>query len=469
MPAATVAETSELTVEPGYYGGGPEVPGDLTGTLGRVVVVGAGIAGLAAAHALTNAGVDCVILEARDRAGGRLHTIQLAGWPVDMGGSWIHFPGGNPLSALADHAGIERRPGNPLGELVAFDCAERRRLSADEWSDSLALQYQAFPDAQHTLLAKLGAGASMADAVDVFLAGTELEGAAGRLARQALRAVIEAESASACDEQSLRWMWNELEYEGDYFGDLPVGGYAGLVAALARGVDIRYGEPVYDVALKPDGLSLGTESGSIEASHAVVTVPLGVLKQGRPRFEPPLPPDRMQAMERLGFGLFEKVALAFERPFWRDAGAGHLVLFPPDQNEPAVWVLGLDGLGGGPILLAMIFHTSAHRVLGGQGADWLLGLLRQALGSDIPAPTEIAVSSWGSDPWSGGAYSHIRPGGSAADADLLGQPIGGRLCFAGEHTQSTRLVYADGAFNSGIREAKRLLRSPSVQLQFGVR
>ena len=447
-----------------YDGGNLGIPGDVTGTVGRVVIVGAGIAGLAAANALTHAGVECVVLEARDRVGGRLHTVDVAGWPVDMGGSWIHFPGGNPLSDLADQAGIGRRPGDPLGELVAFDCAERRRLTASEWSDSLALQYEAFPEAQHTLLEQLGAGASMADAIDAFLAGTQLDGGASQRARQALRAVIEAEGADACDEQSLRWMWNELEYDGDYFGDLPDGGYASVIGALAQGVDVRFGEAVNDVILKPDGVSVRTGSGVIDASHAVVTVPLGVLKQGRPAFTPSLPAERIQAMERLGFGLFEKVALAFERPFWRDAGAGHLVLFPPDRNEPAVWVLGLDGFGGGPILLAMIFHTSARRVLDGGAAGWLLDLLRQALGPGIPAPTAAAVSSWGSDPWSGGAYSHIRPGGSAADADLLGMPIGGRLCFAGEHTQSARLVYADGAFSSGIREAKRLLRSPTVLL-----
>ena len=234
-----------------YDGGNPGILGDITGAVGRVVVVGAGIAGLATANALTHAGVECVVLEARDRAGGRLHTVDVAGWPVDMGGSWIHSPGGNPLSVVADQAGIRRRPGDPLGELVAFDCAERRQLTAGEWSDSLALQYEAFPDAQQTLLKQLGAGASMADAIDAF-----------------------------------------------------------------------------------------------------------------------------------------------------------------------------------------------------------------------PAPTEIAVSAWGNDPWSGGAYSHIRPGGSAADADTLGTPVAGRLCFAGEHTQSERLVYAAGAFCSGIREAKRLLRSPTVQLRF---
>jgi polyamine oxidase len=454
-------------VDAGYYdAGSPETPGDITGTVRRVVVVGAGIAGLAAANALAHAGVECVVLEARDRVGGRLHTVDVAGWPVDMGGSWIHFPAGNPLSAMADQAGIGRRPGSPLAELAAFDCAERRRLTAREWSDSLSLQYEAFPDAQDMLLQRLGAGASMADAIEAFLAGTELRGAARLRAGQALRAVIEAESADACEEQSLRWMWNELEYEGDYFGDLPDGGYASVVGALAHGVDVRLRDAVHEVTLQPDGVSVHAGSGVIEASHAIITVPLGVLKQGRPRFDPPLPADRVQAIERLGFGRFEKVAMAFERPFWRAASAGHLVLFPPDRNEPAVWVIGLDGFGGGPILLAMIFHTSAHRVLDGGAAEWLLDLLRRALGPDIPTPTEIAVSSWGDDPWSGGAYSHVRPGGSAADADLLGMPVAGRLCFAGEHTQSARLVYTDGAFCSGIREAKRLLRSPSVRLQF---
>jgi monoamine oxidase len=74
------------------------------------------------------------------------------------------------------------------------------------------------------------------------------------------------------------------------------------------------------------------------------------------------------------------------------------------------------------------------------------------------------VTSWANDPYSGGAYTHIPPGASPADADLLGEPIGGRLLFAGEHTQSARMAYADGAMTSGIREAKRLLGRPGVRL-----
>jgi polyamine oxidase len=76
----------------------------------------------------------------------------------------------------------------------------------------------------------------------------------------------------------------------------------------------------------------------------------------------------------------------------------------------------------------------------------------------------VAVTRWADDPLTGGAYTHIPPGSEPADADLLGEPVAGRLLFAGEHTQSARLAYADGAMTSGVREAKRLLGSSSVRL-----
>jgi polyamine oxidase len=91
-------------------------------------------------------------------------------------------------------------------------------------------------------------------------------------------------------------------------------------------------------------------------------------------------------------------------------------------------------------------------------------MLAQVTGRPCPEPTAAAVSSWAADPWTAGAYTHIPPGAGPADADLLGEPLGGRLLFAGEHTQSARLSYADGAMTSGIREAKRLLGTPAVRI-----
>jgi polyamine oxidase len=132
-----------------------------------------------------------------------------------------------------------------------------------------------------------------------------------------------------------------------------------------------------------------------------------------------------------------------------------------------VWVIGQDAFGAGPAQVFNIFHSAAGHVLGRTAdgaAEWALGLLAEAIGSPPPAPEAVAVTSWANDPYTGGAYTHIPPGATPADADLLGEPVGGRLLFAGEHTQSARMAYADGAMTSGIREAKRLLGQPSVRL-----
>jgi polyamine oxidase len=300
------------------------------------------------------------------------------------------------------------------------------------------------------------------------VAGAGLAPGPARRARQALRALVEGESADLAERQSLRWMWNELEYEGHYFGDAPVGGYRRLAEAMAAGVDLRLGVDVAEIACSAGGVRVRSADGTAEdGSHVVVTVPLGVLKRGAPQFRPALPPDRLAAIERLGFGRYEKVALRFDEPFWRTAGLPHAMIFPRDAGAPAVWAIGLDAFGAGPVLVFQIFHSAARHVLGAapdDAARWVLDLLADAIGRSCPAPAAVAVTSWGIDQYSGGAYTHIPPGADPADADVLGEPIGGRLLFAGEHTQSTRLAYADGAMTSGIREAKRLLGQPRVSL-----
>ena len=446
-----------------------DVPGGLAGTAERVLVVGAGIAGLTVANALAHGGVECLVLEARGRIGGRLHTVDLAGSPVDLGGSWIHMPGGgNPMHAFARLAGVPCRGADPVPEMTGFDCGEGRRLSSAEAEAVLALYLEAFPEAAGSLAAELGPDASAADGIEAFLTAAALAPGPARRARQVLYAAIEAESADLAERQSLRWMWNEIEYEGNYFGDVPDGGYRRLVDAMATGADLRLGVEVTEVEHSADGVRLRCADGtSEEGSHVVVTVPLGVLKRGVPRFSPGLPPDRLAAIGRLGFGRFEKVALRFDEPFWRAEGFPHMMVFPRDPGEWMVWVMGLDAFGAGPVLVFFVFHSAAGRVLD-QGRDdavrWALGMLAEAIGRPCPEPVAVTVTSWGADPYAGGAYTHIPPEASPADADLLGEPVGGRLLFAGEHTQSARLAYADGALTSGIREAKRLLSRSSVHI-----
>src|SRR5262245_48541729 len=155
-----------------YDDGRSEIAGEIAHPVDRVLVVGAGIAGLTVANAMAHAGVDCVVLEARDRVGGRLHTVDLAGTPVDLGGSWLHHPDGNPLRRFAADAGIDCTPGDPLPTLTAYDCATGRRFGHEEVEKTAFAELEGFTAALDDLRARLGPGASAAEGIDAFLATT---------------------------------------------------------------------------------------------------------------------------------------------------------------------------------------------------------------------------------------------------------------------------------------------------------
>jgi hypothetical protein len=186
-----------------HYGAVSEIAGPVE----RVVIVGAGIAGLAAATQLTKAGIACMVLDARDRIGGRLHTIDLAGAAVDLGGSWIHHPIGNPMSALGDELGVARDAGDPTPTLTAYDLAEGRRLDHAETQRYSQVECAAFWDA--------------VDAIGSFVAARGLTGGEARRVRQALRSQVEADAGDRADNASLRWMTFGQEFEGSDLGDLP--------------------------------------------------------------------------------------------------------------------------------------------------------------------------------------------------------------------------------------------------------
>ncbi|QWZ09884.1 FAD-dependent oxidoreductase [Nocardioides panacis] len=262
--------------------GSPEIPGGVVGSVERVLVVGAGIAGLTVANALAHAAVDCVVLEARRRVGGRLHTADLAGSRVDLGGSWIHHPVGNPLRRFAESVGLGCRPADPLPSLSGFDCPTERRLSRAEVEAGMIAELDGFTEALDGLRARLGPAASAADGIEAYLAATGLTAEPLRRARQGLRASVEADAAGAAEHQSLEWLWTQEEYGGDYFGDVPEDGYGAVVDAMAAGLDVRHDWPVARVDLTEGGVAVTSESGTTEAgSHVVVTVPPGCAEERR--------------------------------------------------------------------------------------------------------------------------------------------------------------------------------------------
>ena len=250
------------------------------------------------------------------------------------------------------------------------------------------------------------------------------------------------------------------EFEGDLFGDLPRGGYRSVVDALADDIDVRLNAEVAAIDVEAGGVRVACADGSVErGSHVVVTVPLGVLKAGSPRFDPPLPTAVRDAVARLAFGRYEKIALRFESPFWRDDGLSHLVVFPRDEDEPTMWVFDLDAFGAGPVLRAHLFHSLAPYALDQsdhQAVDWLKRVLAAVYGRDLPEPVATVVTRWADDPFTRGSYSHCPRGADPAMYDVLAEPVHGRILLTGEHTQCARVGYADGAYVSGLRAARRL-------------
>jgi len=190
----------------------------------------------------------------------------------------------------------------------------------------------------------------------------------------------------------------------------------------------------------------------VDADRAIVTVPLGVLKAGAIAFDPPLPGTKRQAIERLGFGLLDKVVLAFEEPFWPQS-ADLLGLVGTEQPVGDL-VNGLS-FAGAPLLIG-IRGGAAARSCEALSDREAVDEVRVAM--DAPEPTGALVTRWAADPYARGSYSFLAVGSSPADLHALAEPVGERLLFAGEATHEEFFATVHGAYMSGVREAERILR-----------
>lgn len=374
--------------------------------VGRVLVVGAGIAGLTVANALTHTGVEVVVLEARDRIGGRLHTVDLGGTPVDLGGAWIHTPDGNPMTTLADRIGVTRSPVDFLNSAILVDAEGNRDALAP-----LLPVADGFYDWLDEERASFGPGLSLAEAIDRFFTeSAPADPRHGALARRFLRSLVTAENAWPPEGVVAReYPPNTVSYEGSHLGEYPDGGYRRILDALAEGLDVRTSHPVGQIGHGEDGVRvrLPPTGEVLEGSHAVVTVPLGVLKDPDAiAFTPELPAERRAAIERLSFGRFEKIILRFDDPFW--SGPEPFAVVPDSDAGDWLVCFELHAFTAAPVLVAFAVGRGAERVSRSsleERVSQVLELVRSATGVEPPAPIDVVASTWGVDSYSRGAYS----------------------------------------------------------------
>lgn len=419
----------------------------------KVIIVGAGVSGLAAANQLAGRGYQVTVLEGRERLGGRTWTSTVwADAPVDLGASWIHGVEGNPLTALARQAGVDLLStsydstldydvdGQPLS------AARQQRLDQLKKAYERALHKAQRQPQDHSLRA------SLEDQLD----WSGLREADKELLGFITNSSAEQEYAGSREELSTHWFDSMGSYSGEDV--VPVGGYRKLVDYLARGLDIRFGHVVSRIEQSPSGVVIVTSKGTLQADKVIVTVPLGVLQKKAIEFRPALPEKKTQAIAQLGMGHFNKCYLRFPRQFWPKEDWLEFIPVQAQHGQWSQW-LNLARLTGQPVLLAFNAGEFGGAVEHWSDAQMVAGAmtrLRQTFGTSTPDPIAYQVTRWSQDPFSYGAYSFNRLGVTVHTRDDLAAPIAGRLFFAGEATHREMFATAHGALLSGRRAASEV-------------
>ncbi|MDO5648796.1 FAD-dependent oxidoreductase [Paracoccus sp. (in: a-proteobacteria)] len=416
----------------------------------KVVVVGAGMAGLAAAKQLAGRGHEVIVLEARDRLGGRIWTSDAwADAPVDLGASWIHETDGNPLTPLAHDAGAKLM--TTSYNSVVFYEANGTPMSAARVAHLSALKA-----VHHAALARgqdQPVDRPVRETVERQVNWPNLAPADQELLSFITNSTVEQEYAGSQDDISTHWFDSMEGYQG---ADAAfANGYLTVINHLARGLNVKLGHVVNEIDSTTPKVRILTSKSRFIADRVLVTVPLGVLKSGAIRFTPALPDRKLAAINNLGMGHFNKCYLYFPVQFWPEKDWMEYVPPLSQHGQWSQW-LNLARLTGKPIFLGFNAGDFARQIEDWDDAEIVasaMARLKLIFGKNIPDPIDFQMTRWGQDPYSLGGYSFHAVGSSPATRDDLAAPVSGRVFFAGEATHKQMFATVHGALLSGQRAA----------------
>jgi monoamine oxidase len=245
---------------------------------------------------------------------------------------------------------------------------------------------------------------------------------------------------------------------------MPRDGFAALLADGAHGLDVRLNTPVRRLRWTSDSVVAETSAGSFTADRALVTLPVGMLRDATMTIEPPPPPEQRAAIARVGYGdgVLGKIYLRFQRPFW-PSGVFRFQTLPPMPERRGIfntW-LSLERETGAPILLSFANGHAALRFerdcSDEEVRDQAMAVLRRMF-ADVPDPLAFRYTRWLADPWARGSYSYPAVGSLPGDRAAYARPLDDRVFFAGEATEAESYGTVHAALVSGERAAEAIFR-----------
>ncbi|KAK9002704.1 hypothetical protein V6N11_060287 [Hibiscus sabdariffa] len=489
-----------------------------------IIVVGAGPAGLTAARHLKRQGFSVVVLEARGRIGGRVYTDHSSlSVPVDLGASIITGVEADvstnrrpdPSSLICAQLGLELTVLNSSCPL--YDIVSGQKVPAD-LDDALEAEYNSLLDDMVFLVGQKGQKAmtmSLEDGLEYALKKHRMEEIGADIEEKESHSSVEAfydskandvsgkffqrkcseeELLSPLERRVMNWHYAHLEYgcaaslkevslpnwnQDDVYGGfggahcMIKGGYSKVVESLGEGLLVHLNHAVTNISYstKDPGMDnshhrqvkVSTSNGSEFSGDAVlITVPLGCLKAGAVKFSPPLPQWKQSSIQRLGFGVLNKVVLEFQEVFWDDSvDYFGVTAEETDSRGHCFMFWNVRKTVGAPVLIALVVGKAAIEGQSMSSSDHVnhaVIILRKLFGeASVPDPIASVVTDWGRDPFCYGAYSYVAIGASGEDYDMLGRPVENCLFFAGEATCKEHPDTVGGAMLSGLREAVRLI------------
>ncbi len=402
-----------------------------------VAIIGAGAAGLGAARALEHSGLSVIVLEARDRVGGRGHTILAAPHiTFDVGCGWLHSADQNSFVQIAAQLNFEIDKTRPPWREQGFDSVfpPKERLdfigALDAFYDRAGEAAKSGHDQPANACLETGNRWNpMIDAISTYVNGAELDR-------------VSILDMDAYEDTEINWRVRR--------------GFGALMAAYGAPCPLALNTQVTLIDHSGPRVRIETSRGTLSAAKAIVTVPTNLIADEAIRVHPKLP-AKVDAARGLPLGLANKVTLALDRPdaLPRDGnlrGATMRTAMGGYHLRPFGQAC-IEGFFGGRF--ARELEDAGDGALATQAIDEIVALL----GSDYRRRLKpLAESRWAHDPFARGSYSHALPGHAGARA-VLAAPVDGRLFFAGEATSPNFFSTAHGARDSGERAAGEVTKA----------